>query len=184
MRLLATDPARFFDALAQAVGRYVGTTNQAGVIREWRDAETGRVVAFSHEIAKGRVPRGRSGSARRTETRGSGMKLRPRRPSLRRVLRGQWFYATDAARANYAWFASVDDLVRRAVADPAVDVVDLGPSGSDAFSALKAKYGFASVDDWPDVADYTGPFRYEGGQRTAGVDGGLRGVLEALRARG
>ena len=154
VRLLATDPARFFDALAQAVGRYVGTTNQAGVIREWRDAETGRVVAFSHEIAKGRV------------------------------LRGQWFYATDAARANYAWFASVDDLVRRAVADPYVDVVDLGPSGSDAFSALKAKYGFASVDDWPDVADYTGPFRYEGGQRTAGVDGGLRGVLEALRARG
>ena len=69
------------------------------------------------------------------------MKLRPRRPSLRRVLRGQWFYATDAARANYAWFASVDDLVRRTVADPSVDVVDLGPSGSDAFSALKAKYG-------------------------------------------
>ena len=29
----------------------------------------------------------------------------------------------------------------------------------------KAKYGFESVDDWPRVADYTGPFRYEGGQR-------------------
>ena len=60
-------------------------------------------------------------------------------------------------------------------------MVDLGPSGSDAFSELKARYGFVSVDDWPAAADYTGPFVYGGGQRTAGVDGGLRGMIEALR---
>ena len=31
------------------------------------------------------------------------------------------------------------------------DFADLGPSGSDAFSELKAKYGFASVADWHTV---------------------------------
>ena len=44
-----------------------------------------------------------------------------------------------------------------------VDYADLGPSGSDAFSLLKSKYGFVSVDDWHTVADYRGPFRYEFG---------------------
>jgi hypothetical protein len=39
-----------------------------------------------------------------------------------------------------------------------VETVDLGPSGSDDFSELKAKYGFLSVEDWPEVADYIGPF--------------------------
>ena len=46
-----------------------------------------------------------------------------------------------------------------------MDIVDLGPSGSDSFSQLKQRYGFASVDDWHTVADYRGPFEYEGGVR-------------------
>ena len=46
-----------------------------------------------------------------------------------------------------------------------IDVVDLGPSGSDAFSELKKRYGFASVDDWHTVADYRGPFAYDGGAK-------------------
>lgn len=95
--------------------------------------EAGRVIAFAHEATKGRV------------------------------IRGQWFYSTDAAARSYVWFHSVHDLVSRAIADPTVDMVDLGPSGSDAFGALKAKYGFESVSDWHTVADYRGPFRYEGG---------------------
>ena len=38
------------------------------------------------------------------------------------------------------WFHSVRDLVRRAVEAEGVDMVDLGPSGTDAFSQLKEKY--------------------------------------------
>lgn len=48
-------------------------------------------------------------------------------------------------------------MVRRAISAPQIDTADLGPSGSDAFSQLKSKYGFASVHDWPAVADYKGP---------------------------
>ena len=90
----------------------------------------GRVIAFAQEATKGRV------------------------------IRGQWYYATDAAASKYVWFHSVKELVRRAIADEGVDYADLGPSGTDAFSVLKAKYGFASVSDWHAVADYRGPFRY------------------------
>ena len=94
----------------------------------------GKVLAFAHEATKGRV------------------------------MRGQWFYSTDEAAKNYVWFHSVRDLVRRAIEAEGVDMVDLGPSGTDAFSKLKSKYGFASVDDWHTVADYRGPFRYDGGR--------------------
>jgi hypothetical protein len=122
------DVASFFDALSEAVGRYLGTTRMAGEIREYRDANTGRVIAFAHEVIKGRT------------------------------IRGQWFYATDQAAQSYVWFHSVRSLVERAIQNPNIDVVDLGPSGSDNFSALKARYGFQSVEDWPRYADYQGPF--------------------------
>ena len=52
---------------------------------------------------------------------------------------------------------------RRRAPHPSQEQVDLGPSGSDAFSELKQRYGFASVADWHRVADYRGPFRYEWG---------------------
>mmetsp|Transcript_22390 Transcript_22390/g.51649 ORF Transcript_22390/g.51649 Transcript_22390/m.51649 type:complete len:408 (+) Transcript_22390:54-1277(+) len=94
----------------------------------------GRVLAFSQEATKGRV------------------------------MRGQWFYATDAAAKRFVWFHSVQELVRRAIADEGVDYADLGPSGTDAFSELKHKYGFKSVADWHKVADYRGPFRYSFGK--------------------
>jgi hypothetical protein len=102
-----------------------------GEIQEYRDAKTGRVLAFAHEVRKGDT------------------------------IRGQWFYGTDEASKRYVWFHSVHALVKRAIASDRVNVVDLGPSGSDAFSDLKAKYGFLSVNDWPAVADYTGPFWYD-----------------------
>ena len=95
----------------------------------------GKIIAIAHEVRKGRT------------------------------IRGQWFYADDEASKNYVWFHSVYDLVRRAIDAEGVDVVDLGPSGSDAFSELKGKYGFKSVDDWPAVADYQGDFWYPEGRK-------------------
>ena len=133
VRLLADSPDNFFDALQQGIGRYQNCIMQGGEIREYRDAD-GRVIAFAHEMTKGKV------------------------------MRGQWFYSTDDGAKRYVWFHSVQELVRRAIQDQGVDFADLGPSGSDAFSVLKEKYGFKSVADWHKVADYRGPFRYEFGQ--------------------
>eukprot|EP00586_Coscinodiscus_wailesii_P015615 CAMPEP_0172496962 /NCGR_PEP_ID=MMETSP1066-20121228/94712_1 /TAXON_ID=671091 /ORGANISM="Coscinodiscus wailesii, Strain CCMP2513" /LENGTH=287 /DNA_ID=CAMNT_0013269519 /DNA_START=407 /DNA_END=1270 /DNA_ORIENTATION=+ len=125
------DVEGFFDALSEAVGRYVGTTRMAGTIREYRDVESGVVIAFAHEVKKGRT------------------------------VRGQWFYASDDAARRYVWFHSVMELVRRAIEDDGVDTVDLGPSGTWESIELKGRYGFESVDDWPAVADYMGDFYYE-----------------------
>jgi hypothetical protein len=135
VRLIANiegDIEGFFDALGEAVSRYIGTTRMAGVIQEYRN-EDGTVIAFAHEVRKART------------------------------VRGQWFYADDESSKSYVWFHSVQELVRRAIETDGIDTVDLGPSGSDAFSELKAKYGFESIDDWPAYADYTsGPFYYDG----------------------
>ena len=139
VRLLTYSADSFFDALAQAVSRYMGTTRMTGEIREYRCDQTGRVLAFAHEVQKGRT------------------------------IRGQWFYATDEGSKRYIWFHSVRSLVERAIASDNVKTVDLGPSGSDDFSELKARYGFQSVDDWPAIADYLGPFwNYEKGQPQKG----------------
>ena len=81
------------------------------------------------------------------------------------TVRGQWFYATDEAAKNYVWFHSVYSLIERSLEADDVKCVDLGPSGSDAFSELKARYGFESVDDWTTVADYKGDFWYNGSPR-------------------
>ncbi len=121
----------FVNALAEAISRYIGTTRMAGVIQEYRDLSTNKVIGFAHEVSKGRTTR------------------------------GQWFYCDDDAAKRYVWFHSVLDLVRRAIDDDRIDVVDLGPSGSDAFTDLKAQYGFEAVVDWPAVADYSGDFLYE-----------------------
>jgi len=124
----------FFDALAEGVSRYVGTTQMTGDIREYR-SEEGKVIAIAHEVRKGST------------------------------VRGQWFYATDEAAKNYVWFHSVYSLIERSLEVGGVACVDLGPSGSDAFSELKARYGFESVDDWTTVADYSGDFYYNGKPR-------------------
>lgn len=102
----------------------------------------GRVLAFAQEVTKGKV------------------------------MRGQWFYSSDNGAKNFVWFHSVHSLVERAIDDELVDYADLGPSGTDAFSLLKSKYGFASVADWHRVADYRGPFRYSfgSGQSWASFD--------------
>lgn len=93
--------------------------------------EDGKVIAIAHEVTKGKTRR------------------------------GQWFYADDEASQKYVWFHSVYELVRRSIDAEGVTVVDLGPSGSDAFSELKAKYGFGAYDDWPSHADYYGDFWYD-----------------------
>jgi hypothetical protein len=129
--MYGASPNAFVNALAEAISRFMGTTRMAGNVREYRDSNTGRVIGFAHEVAKGRT------------------------------LRGQWFYCDDDAATRYVWFHSVSDLVRRAIEDDRIDVVDLGPSGSDAFTELKTKYGFKSVVDWPAAADYSGDFIYE-----------------------
>lgn len=120
----------FLEALSEGVSRYMGTTRMTGEIQEYRNATTNKVIAIAHEVRKGKT------------------------------IRGQWFYADDQAAKNYVWFHSVYKLVERSIEAGDVTCVDLGPSGSDAFSELKAKYGFKSVDDWPAVADYTGDFYY------------------------
>lgn len=129
----------FLDALGEGVSRYVGTTRMAGEIQEYRNVTTGQVIAIAHEVRKGKT------------------------------IRGQWFYADDTAAKNYVWFHSVYELVRRSIDAEGVTCVDLGPSGTDGFSQLKAKYGFRSVDDWPAIADYTGDFWYKGGPRSSGM---------------
>lgn len=40
----------FFDALAEAVSRYIGTTRMTGDIREYRNATTNKVIAIAHEV--------------------------------------------------------------------------------------------------------------------------------------
>ena len=130
----------FLDALGEGISRYIGTTRMTGDIYEYRNATTGKVIAIAHEVRKGKT------------------------------IRGQWFYADDTAAQNYVWFHSVYELVRRSIDAEGVTCADLGPSGSDAFSELKARYGFRSVDDWPSVADYTGDFWYNGRPRSSGLD--------------
>ena len=143
------DVEGFFDALSEAVGRYVGTTRMTGEIQEYRN-EDGKIIAFAHEVRKGRT------------------------------IRGQWFYCTNEGAKKYVWFHSVQELVKRAIDAEGVDTVDLGPSGSDSFSDLKARYGFESVDDWPAIADYTGPFYYEGEDNDSDGDNDERERLMRL----
>mmetsp|Transcript_12909 Transcript_12909/g.24242 ORF Transcript_12909/g.24242 Transcript_12909/m.24242 type:complete len:365 (+) Transcript_12909:273-1367(+) len=115
----------------------------------------GKIIAFAHEVRKART------------------------------IRGQWFYADDEASKSYVWFHSVQELVKRAIESDGIDTVDLGPSGSDAFSELKAKYGFESIDDWPSFADYTsGPFYHEGQDEDLSDDEDRERMLKLLRMLG
>lgn len=147
------DVEGFFDALSEAVSRYIGTTRMTGEIQEYRN-EDGKIIAFAHEVRKGRT------------------------------VRGQWFYCTNEGAKKYVWFHSVQELVKRAIEAEGVDTVDLGPSGSDDFSELKARYGFESIDDWPAVADYTGPFYYEGVDFDAEDDDERDRMMQLLRMLG
>ena len=114
----------------------------------------GQIIAFAHEVRKGKT------------------------------IRGQWFYCTDEGSKKYVWFHSVQELVQRAVQAVGVDTVDLGPSGSDAFSELKSRYGFESVDDWPSIADYTGPFYCHGEEMDTESDEERQTLMNLLRMLG
>ena len=97
VRVLAERPDELIGAFSAAINRYGGTTRMAGVVREYRDARDGRVIAFAHEVAKGRV--------------------------IMRVIRGQWFYASGIAARRRVWFHAAHDLVRRAISDDRFDLV-------------------------------------------------------------
>lgn len=158
MRLLSNmygpSTSAFVNALAEAISRYMGTTRMAGNIKEYRDVGTNKVIGFAHEVSKGRTAR------------------------------GQWFYCDDDAAKRYVWFHSVYELVKQAIDDDRIDVVDLGPSGSDAFEDLKSKYGFQAVVDWPAVADYRGEFIYEKDQNEEdSVDDMMRLMQEVFRRK-
>ena len=152
-KMYGASPNAFINALAEAISRYISTTRMAGVIQEYRDATSGKVIGFAHEVSKGRTAR------------------------------GQWFYCDDYASKRYVWFHSVLDLVRRSIDDERIDVVDLGPSGSDAFTDLKEQYGFESVVDWPAVADYSGDFLYEGDQNESEIGDDMIRMIEQLMQR-
>uniref|UniRef100_A0A7S2HZX6 Uncharacterized protein n=1 Tax=Helicotheca tamesis TaxID=374047 RepID=A0A7S2HZX6_9STRA len=156
VRVIASQqyPDIFFDALSEAVSRYLGTTRMTGEIYEYRDANSDKILAFAHEVRKGRT------------------------------VRGQWFYASDEASKRYVWFHSVKNMVERAIQDENIDVADLGPSGTDAFGELKEKYGFVSVEDWPAVADYQGPFRYGEGFEDDDDDDGFGASIFEMLMRG
>jgi len=149
------DTNGFLNGIVEGISRYLGTTRMTGSIREYvishndhdrkhdhddnssnslNNSSNLNILAFAHIVGKGRT------------------------------LRGQWYYGTDEASKCYIWFRSVRDLVEQAIHDPNVDVVDLGPSGSDAFEELKAKYGFQLVEDWPSIANYQGDFIYNDGR--------------------
>jgi len=152
-KMYGASPNAFINALAEAISRYISTTRMAGVIQEYRDATSGKVIGFAHEVSKGRTAR------------------------------GQWFYCDDYASKRYVWFHSVLDLVRRSIEDERIDVVDLGPSGSDAFTDLKEQYGFESVVDWPAVADYSGDFLYEEDQNESEMGDDMIRMIEQLMQR-
>lgn len=59
VRLINTiegDIQGFFNALAEAVSRYVGTTRMTGVIQEYRNSD-GKVIGFAHEVRKAKTVR-------------------------------------------------------------------------------------------------------------------------------
>ena len=71
-----------------ALGQAIGRYRCVSQAGEIREyRQDSRVIALAHEVTKGKV------------------------------IRGQWFYATDRAAAT-VWFHSVRDLVERAIADP------------------------------------------------------------------
>ena len=98
-----------------------------------------------------------------------------------KVLRGQWFYASDRASRKMVWFHAIWYMVDRSCRlnhkhmymyhttndsndnhPLAVEVIDLGPNGVDGqyqpHERLKQKYGFEPHKDWPAVANYRGFF--------------------------
>ena len=143
----------FFDAVMEAMERYIISIQGCGTILEYRrrslqengttDSDDHQaVIAFCHMVGKGRT------------------------------LRGQWFYASNSATKYLLWFHSIWYLVSYAFSSSktndncrhsaSITAIDLGPNGSDgrfdAHAILKAKYGFQLYEDWPDIADYRDDF--------------------------
>eukprot|EP00622_Pseudochattonella_farcimen_P006181 FR741948.1.p1 GENE.FR741948.1~~FR741948.1.p1 ORF type:complete len:358 (+),score=66.77 FR741948.1:28-1101(+) len=58
LRLLATEPDAFFDALTAAINRYLGSTQQARSIQEYRDPKRESPCLRPPKFGKGKVMRG------------------------------------------------------------------------------------------------------------------------------
>jgi len=72
------------------------------------------------------------------------------------TLRGMWFY--QARGDAFIWHGGIRHAVERGTAMPNVHHVDLGPSKGANVVAAKERFGFADVEDWPDICDYAGEF--------------------------
>ena len=121
----------FFDAIFEGIERFLMSINECGSILEFHDSTSQKVIGYCHLVGKGKV------------------------------LRGQWFYASDEGSRQLLWFRAVRTMVEVAICS-GMEVVDLGPNGVDgmleAHAKLKEKYGFGLHEDWPLVADYRGSF--------------------------
>mmetsp|Transcript_26478 Transcript_26478/g.58044 ORF Transcript_26478/g.58044 Transcript_26478/m.58044 type:complete len:406 (+) Transcript_26478:70-1287(+) len=124
------DAVAYFDALCQAVCRFVGSTRMAGTIYEYRLNE--RIVMFIHEVQKGHVLRGQWCYLNDEASTSFG-----------------WFRAV----RDLVGRAVEDDCI------DVVDLGPNGSSGRlGSHAELKRRYGFDLIEDWPMVADYRGPF--------------------------
>ena len=163
------------NALSEAISRYMGTTQMTGLIREYRHADphNNEVIAFAHEVRKGQTIRGQWFYATDTAAKQYVWFHSVRSLIERAILENNNTTTTTAVNnsntttataAAVAAATSLFPFLNRQL-DPSrnekshpITTVDLGPSGSDDFSELKSKYGFISVEDWPSMANYHGPF--------------------------
>jgi hypothetical protein len=159
----------FVNALSEAISRYIGTTQMTGLIREYRNADN-EVIAFAHEIRKGQTIRGQwfyatNVAAKQYVWFHSVRSIIERAIEENQKLSHNTYSSTNnstssTATTNVGWTSLFPTLFNTdtATTPTKITTVDLGPSGSDEFSDLKAKYGFTSIEDWPKVANYYGPF--------------------------
>ena len=76
------------------------------------------------------------------------------------TLRAMWFYQRPVHSHCMVWFHSVRTSLMRAMI-MRLCYVDLGPSNDTQVAELKAKFGFAYVEDWDSICDYDGSFRHD-----------------------
>ena len=167
------------NALSEAISRYMGTTQMTGLIREYRCRTSQEVIAFAHEVRKGQTIRGQWFYATDTAAK-QYVWFHSVRSLIERAIEENNSHASNdtnsttgtsvqnstttataasAAAAAKSLFPFLNPPSRHSPpSPPRITIVDLGPSGSDDFSDLKSKYGFQSMDDWPSIANYHGPF--------------------------
>ena len=156
------------NALSEAISRYMGTTQMTGLIREYRSTtNNNEVIAFAHEVRKGQTVRGQWFYATDTAAK-QYVWFHSVRSLIERAIQENSnnntsngihnTTATTTAKSVFPFMNLRDASTGSDSRGHPITIVDLGPSGSDDFSDLKSKYGFISVEDWPSIANYHGPF--------------------------